>query len=158
MVLKNLDNRKRAYLTLGIFVALALIFWYFGDSFSAWISGINPWIALVLNILINPAYLVLIYVLYTEYDGRGIFAGILISLAVDIISLTHSVSKLGGAIPTGPLSGYSDTTFYKILYPLTHSQFAVFFLYVILPSLLVYLAFRIIRRSASFNKIFRESI
>jgi ABC-type uncharacterized transport system permease subunit len=155
---KNLDSKQKAYGTLGLFLILAFVFWQISDQFALWTSTANPWIALIVSIIINPAYAFLIYFLWKEYDFRGLIAGIIISIGVDIISLSHSIVKIG-AMPTDPaFFAYADTTFFKIINPYFQGQTATFILYVIIPALLFYLALRIIRRNASFNKIFRESI
>jgi hypothetical protein len=161
-MLKHLDNKKKAYGTLIVFAILALAFWYFSDTFSLWASQTNTWVVMLVSIILNPAYFVLIYWLFKEYGVRGIFSGILISLGIDIISLTHSISKIG-ILPTGteslPLYGYSDTLFYKAISQFLGAHpFVVFILYVVIPVLLVYLALRVIRRTSSFNRIVKEAM
>jgi len=161
MVFSRLDQKEKAYGTLVIFVAIAFVFYQISDSFSMWLSTMNPWIAMLITIILNPAYVILIYWLYQQYDLRGILAGFLISLAIDIISLTHSITS-SGILPTDgtalPLYGYADTTIFKLIAPYINSQFTLIILYIVIPSILMYLALRIIRRNVSFNRIFKESI
>lgn len=161
-MLKNLDNKQKAYGTLIVLVVISLIFWFFSDIFSTWAATSNAFLVMIVSILLNPAYILLIYWLYTQYSFRGIFSGILISIGIDIISLTHSISK-AGTLPLSseayPLYGYADTTLYKIISHLIGSNpAAAFILYVIIPGLLFYIALRIIRRTASFNRILKQAM
>lgn len=160
-MLQNLDNKQKAYGTLIIFGIIAYLFYIFSDGFSVWLSTTNAWLAMIVAIVLNPAYLLLIYWLYKEYDLRGIASGILISLAIDIISLTHSITN-SAILPVDgtalPLYGYSDTTFFKLIMPYLHGTTALLVLYVVIPVVLMYLALRIIRRTASFNKILKEAM
>jgi hypothetical protein len=154
----NLDNKTRAYGTLILFGILAAVFWYFSDQFADWTSNSNPLLAMIVSIVLNPSYILLIYWLYKEYSFRGIIAGILISISIDIISLAHSI-RMTGILPTDSISySYADTQIYKIMYPMVHSSFGVFFLYVIIPTLFVYLSLRVIRKTSSFNRITKEAI
>lgn len=155
---KNLDNKKKAYFTLIILGLISLAFWYYSDAFALWSSMANPWVAMIANILLNPAYLFLIIWLWDAYQIRGFLSGILISLGVDIISLAHSVHTQGIMPVDTALYSYADTTFYKLIYLYIQGPTAVFIIYVILPVALFYLALRIIRRTASFNKIVKEAI
>lgn len=155
---KNLDNREKAYGTLILFAVVAYIFYMVSDGFSLWAKTANPWIATMASIILNPAYIVLIIWLWNEYELRGLLAGLLISISVDIMSLGHSIG-LNGMLPSdAAFYTYSDTTFFKIITPFFHGKTAVLILYVALPILLVYLALRIIRKNASFNKIFKEAL
>ena len=161
VLFKNLDNKKKVYLILLAFIALSLAFWYYSDIYSSWAQSANPYLVVVINLFINPAYIFLIFVLWEEYDLRGLFAGILISMAIDIISLSHSILH-NGILPAGAqasvLYSYADTLIYKIIYPVVNGPVGVFVLYVVIPVTLVYIAFRLIRRTSSFVKIFREAI
>jgi hypothetical protein len=158
MVWRNLSNKEKAYTTLIIFLAISIAFWFYGDDFSNWASNNNPWLVMVVSIILNPAYAFLIYALYREYEFRGVLAGLLISIALDIVSLPHSISKIGILPSAGPLHAYTDTLFYKILGTNFPGAVGTFMLHVILPSLIVYLALRIIRRTSSFNHILKEAI
>lgn len=154
----DLNNKQRAYATLIFITILSAVFWWYSDYFSNWSMNANPFLAILVTILIHPEYLFLIYILYTQYQFRGLFSGILISIAFDIISVGHSVLRAGG-LPTDPIFyTYTDTIFYKLIYGWFPGVAGPFIVYVVLPVLLVYLALRIIRRSASFNKIFKEAI
>lgn len=158
MIFKNLDNKTKAYGTLIVIVALAGLFWYYSDAFTAWTTTANPWLVLIVSIIINPAYIFLIYTLYKEYNVRGMLAGIFISVAIDVMSLPHSINK-AGALPTdAALNGYSDTTFYKVLYNYIHGEIGSIIVYIVLIGIISYLALRIIRRTASFNKIVKQTI
>lgn len=158
MVFDKISNRERAYGTLVVIGILAFIFWKMSDSFSNWAATTNPWVAMIASILLNPVYLFLIYVLWKEYKGRGLIAGLLVSLSLDIISMGHSID-IGGLLPANSsLYTYADTTLYKIIYPLINGQTGTFVLYVLLPLALVYIALRVVRRNSSFNKIFKEAI
>jgi hypothetical protein len=158
---ENISNKSRAYLTLVVFAAIAFAFWKYSDAFAAWTMTSNIWLVMVVSIVINPAYIFLIITLYHQYNWRGLLSGLIISIAIDIISLTHSILK-AGVLPVdstaSPLYGYADTTFYKLMYDYIHGPTAVFILYVVIPTLLIYLALRIIRKTSSFNKIVKESI
>lgn len=158
---KNLDNKEKAYATLIVFLVICVLFWYISDNFALWSSTSNLWLVLLVNILVNPAYAILIYWLYTQYDWRGIISGLLISIAIDIISIPHSISKLG-LLPQSndslPLYGYSDTTFYKLIYHHISGQTGAFILYVVIPIILFYFALRVIRRTSSFNRILKQAI
>jgi len=160
-MLKNLDNTQKAYTSLIFFAILSIVYWIFSDSFSNWSMTINPLVALLVGIILNPAYIVLLTFLFNQYSFRGLVAGFLIAISFDIISLGHSILK-SGLLPTDgstiPLYTYSDTTIYKLFPAFLQNQVGVFILYVIIPVLLIYLAFRIIRRSASFNRILKEAI
>jgi len=159
-IFKNLNNKTKAYGTLLIFLAFSFIFWKYSDAFTTWCSISDPLIVTIAYIVLNPAYIVLIYWLWKEYSFRGAISGLIISIAIDIMSLAHSI-LLDGKLVTGitPLQTYTDTTFYKIITAyIAPSPFAVFLLYVIIPTALIYLALRIIRKTSSFNKIVRESI
>jgi len=158
----NLTNKQKAYGTLLVVIIISVISWYFSDSYSIWTSTASPWLAMLANIILNPAYIILILWLWSEYGWRGVISGFLISIAIDIVSLTHSVLK-SGMLPTGitavPLFGYSDTLIYKeIIKILSAGPVAVFITYVVIPVLLVYISLRIIRRNASFNRLFKELI
>ena len=154
----DFNNKQRAYATLFIIGVVAFAFWWFSDIFSAWAVNANPFLVILVTILIHPEYLFLIYVLYRQYEFRGLFAGILISISLDIISLGHSITRAGG-LPSDPvLYTYTDTTFYSLINTWFPGVAGPFIVYVLLSVLLVYLALRIIRRSASFNKIFKEAI
>jgi hypothetical protein len=154
----DFDNKSKAYGTLIAFAIIAGLFWYYSDAFSNWAMQSNPLLAMVASLLLNPSYLFLIFFLFKQYSYRGIAAGLLISFALDIVSLGHSVLKTG-ELPMDAVSyTYSDTTIYKLIYPAMHNQFAVFFLYVIVPVLLVYLSLRVIRRTSSFNKLTKSVI
>lgn len=154
----NIDSKQKAYGTLVLVAIVSLIFWWFSDSFSIWLMNANPFLAMASSLLLNPSYLVLIYILYKQYSYRGIAAGILIALAIDISSLSHSISRFGIPPTDAALYSYSDTTIYKILPHFMHNQFGVFVLYVVIPTLLVYIALRLLRRTASFNKVVKQAI
>jgi len=163
MVFDNLEtNNTNRTLTIFIVVGLlSLFYWYISDTFALWTSTTNPLLALIVGILLNPAYIYLIYDLYKSYKLRGIIAGLLISISFDIISLTHSLLKVG-LLPTQteslPLYGYSDLAIYKFMYPIIHGPIGVFLLYVVIPVGLIYLAFATIKRTTSFNRIFRKAL
>ncbi len=159
---ENIHNKTEAYLTLLVFLILSTVFWLISDSFSILVSKMNPLLALVVTILINPAYLLLIYWLYTQYKIRGLISGILISLALDIVSLLHSIN-FSGTLPLSveslPLYGYADTIIYKgLIQFLPPGKFTVFLLYIVVPTLIIYLSLLIIRRAKSFNRIMKEAI
>jgi len=154
----NLDNKMRAYATLIVIAILSLIFWWYSDIFSAWCVTANPFLVILVTILIHPEYLFLIYFLYKQYSFRGFFSGILISIALDIISLGHSISRAGGLPVDASLFSYTDTSFYTMLKDLFPGVAGPFVVYVVIPVLLVYISLRIIRKTSSFNKIFREAI
>lgn len=155
---ENLDNKEKAYGTLIIFGIIAYIFYIISDGFSSWTKTANPFLAMAASIILNPAYIVLIIYLWNQYEFRGLIAGLLVSISIDILSLGHSISSTG-LLPQDPaFFTYADTTFFKLIIPYVQGTVAVFILYVILPVLLIYLALRIIRRTSSFNKIFKEAI
>lgn len=157
-MIKDLNNKKRAYITLVIFGIIALAFWYYSDDFSTWSTTANPLLVILVSIVINPAYIFLIYTLYKQYNWRGLIAGILIAIYVDIISLAHSIPRIG-TIPTdSALFSYSDTSIWMMINKFISGQVGTFILYVIIPVGIVYLALRIIRKTSSFNRIVRESI
>jgi hypothetical protein len=159
---EDIHNKTKAYLTVLIFLIFSTVFWLISDPFSLWVSKINPWLALIVTILINPAYILLIYWLYSQYKIRGLISGILISLALDIVSLMHSIN-FSGILPTNsesiPLYGYADTIIYKgLIQFLPVGKITVFLLYIVIPTLIIYLSLRIIRRSTSFNRIVKEAM
>jgi len=159
---KPFHNKTKAYLTLTVFIVLAIIFWVASDAYALWTSQINPALSLIIGIILNPAYLFLIYWLFSEYKWRGLIAGILISIAIDVISMTHSIAQ-SGILPTSlealPLYGYSDTLIYKgMISFIPTGYFAVFLLYVVIPGLLMFLSLRIIKSAASFNRIVKEAM
>lgn len=154
----NLDSKGQAYMILLVVVAVSIAFWYYSDSYSDWSMHANPWLAMVANLVLNPAYIFLIAYLFSKYSWRGLISGLFISIAVDIASLSHSI-RMDAMMPNDAAAySYADTLLFKIFPSQFHNWFGVFLLYVLVPVLLVYLSFRIIRRTASFNKIFKESL
>ena len=154
------NNKEKAYGTLAAFFIIAFLFWKYSDAFTTWSSSANPLLVTIAYIVLNPAYLVLIWWLYKSYGVKGAVSGVIISISLDIISLSHSILS-NGLLPSGisPLFAYSDTTAYKFLTTfISQSPMAVFILYVIVPTALIWLALFLIKRKSSFNKIVRESL
>ena len=154
-------SKIKLYIIFGLFLLISLLYWYFSDSYSLWTSMTNPWLVMVVSIILNPAYAFLIYLLWTQYEFRGIIAGLLISLGVDIVTLSHSI-PFNAVLPTDlqatPLYSYSDTLIFKIISPYIQGTLASFILYVIIPLLLFFIALLVIGRVSSFDRIFKEAI
>lgn len=142
------------YITLLVYLGVAIFFWYFNDAIANWAITANPVLATIVNFITNPFYLgSLILVIEVFFRGyklkrnainylRVIFASVLFSLSVDIVSILHTIDINYQIVNDAATSIYFDTVLGKLLIPYLQSLegTGTFTLYVIIPIIMAILA------------------
>lgn len=157
--------KKTKEIVIG-FIIIAFIFFNYSDQIVSYVSSLNPLLILLLTVVINPIYILFIYKMYQDYNIKGVIGGLLISLAVDILSLPHIFTKQGVISPDS-YKLVSDTNFWNIIPSflkfninlpfLGNINFGVLLLYIGITTSLVILALMITHKK-KFKEIFMKSI
>jgi hypothetical protein len=144
------SNGELASRIMLIFFIASLGAYYYSDSINKWSEGAGLVESVVAYILLNPIYLSFIYYLTEKYKNRGFIASVLVVLALDIQSLPHVV-HMSGVVSTDPTTFlFIDSIIFR-----NYAGVGVFGLYVVLPFILVGLAYEIVAPS-TFVKIFKK--
>ncbi len=148
------------------FIILAFIFFVYSDQIVSYVSSLNPILILFLTVFLNPIYILFIYKMFQDYGIKGASAGMLISIAVDILSLPHIYTK-PGTVSQDSHKLITDTNFWNLIpdflkfnitFPfIGNINFAVFLLYIGITTGLIILALMIVHRKR-FKEIFMKSI
>lgn len=173
MFLIQMKNKKINWYVYGIilgFFLIANIFWYFSDAVSNWAMTANPILVTIVNFCVSPFYIGSL-ILFIELFFRGyklkrnainyariIIASIILSLALDIWTIPHSI-LIDYTLPNSPqVSIYFDTIFGKFLAPTLQSmgKLGTYIFYVILSTVMVIISMIIASPAKFFGLVKKE--
>ena len=135
-------------------VAVFIAFYY--DKISDFMVHTNFLIALFTYYLLNPIYpLLIVGIVYQNKDivWKALFASFLIVYATDVVGLPHCVGQT--AMPTESINyACSDTILMQQFLNMHLSYYIAWLLnYIIMPTLAIYLALRLLGYNAFVKKI-----
>lgn len=138
----KMDARNTAFAILIAMAILSYALWYYADGFAKWTMVGEPLVVTIVYLLTNPDHLAILAFMTKSKGARGALAGFFVISAFDIASWAHYIT-LSGALPGDPSSYVGlDTIIYKVFYP--NFPLGTFGLYVVLPVLLMVVAYEIL--------------
>ena len=143
------DDRKKTLIVGLVIILVGVIYYVSNNTFSNWAfsRGVNPLLVILVYLFpAEPIYLLVIFLFWKAYGPKGLFAAIFLTIALDILSLPHSIMSVWPgqttSIPNDPnLAPYEDFQIARWL-ALTLSHGVVTFweemvLYVVIPATLI---------------------
>lgn len=138
-------------------IGYAILIWIFGDKLSAWSIHANPFLAVLIYLIINPLNWYVVFTLTRDYKLIGFISSVLIVTIIDIISFPHSLN-MNGTINEDALSSYSDLGLWNGFFNKIHpGMLATALLYVLLVIIVIFLLLIIIKKPKKFVDIFKRA-
>ncbi|MFA6074115.1 MAG: hypothetical protein WC758_08410 [Candidatus Woesearchaeota archaeon] len=107
------------------------------------------------SILLNPVYIGFIFLLYKQYNFKGVIGGILITTGFSIISLPHILLK-NGEFSNNSFNLFPESIFYKMIPSFLNENltlpligqfnFGVALVYIGISTLLVIISLMILKK------------
>lgn len=137
-----MDSKGKALAILAVFTIIFYILWSYADAFAQWTKTGDIMSVAVGYMLTNPEHLAIIGFMAKTKGIRGFIASLFVVSAFDIASLAHFITQ-SGALPNEASSFAGlDTITYRAFYP--NFILGTFGLYVLLPTLLLVIAYEIV--------------
>jgi hypothetical protein len=139
------DGRRDSLVLFSLITISGIGYYVLNNLYDSWAydPGTN-WFAaiLVYYFLSQPLYLLVLYFFWRDFGWKGLIAGVIVMVSLDISSVPHSIPSLWPGqtttIPSDPnLSPYADYQIARIL--AVHGVIgfpALIFLYIVLPTVL----------------------
>ena len=145
------DDHKKSLLIAFLIIVVGIVYYATNNAFSQWAySGqANPLLVILIYLFpADPIYLIVIWMFWRSKGNRGLVAAVLLTVALDILSLPHSIPSLFygqvTSIPSDPnLAAYEDFQIMKWIASMSGGT--VTFLddiavYIIIPAVLILIA------------------
>lgn len=130
------NPQRSAVWVLVVFTIITLVSYFYAPKITEWSKTAGLVESIIVYIITNPVYMSVFIYLSTQYQLRGFLSSLFIVLALDIQSLPHVVVDGVTQEPTTYL--FIDSIISRYF----HTN--IFVLYVVLPLVLMFVAYELI--------------
>ena len=151
-----MDDEQKANVFMMYFIGLALFLFLKTDYVATFLSQASLPVALAAHIILNPAYLIIVFGIVNWRRDKvmsAFLSGILLVLAIDIVSPPRLGMAIPAAIDASTATNidyvfWQSASHFGIAYPIFRIAY-----YLIFPLLLIYLSVQLLGMKVFWQKI-----